>query len=316
MGLLSGSASVTRFTVTEMPEEPDFDGLRFEPLLASGERRESIGFLPFELEAPYRVGHDRFAFRVRIDTLRPDPTAVAERFKELVAAELAATGLQYLGSRKRRELRELAAEELVHRTAPRAKVVEGCLDGRTLWLGTTAKSHLGTILLLLRQLGVAADFHAPWLAAGEDEPQHPFFEVREPGQSVWGCRFLRALVEEGEVLVEPLLGSVRLQTREAKVTLSGAVIPELLRFLDEGAEPLSARLVAGDHRFRLEASTFRVNNLSIETARHDHWTELFDERLEKIAALFELLDGKYRELRPRLADDDGAADGEAPQAEA
>ena len=226
----------------------------------------------------------------------------AERFKELVRDELAATGLQYLGSRKRRELRELAAEELVHRTAPRAKVIEGCLDGTTLWLGTTAKAHLGSLLLLLRQLGVSADFRAPWLEEGEDEPQHPFFEVREPGQSVWGCRFLRALVEEGDVLVEPLAGSVRLQTREAKVTLSGAVIPELLRFVDEGAELLSARLVAGDHRFRLEASTFRVNGLSVETARHDHWTELLDERLEKISALFELLDAKYRELRPRMTD--------------
>ncbi|QQR75546.1 MAG: hypothetical protein IPJ17_08225 [Holophagales bacterium] len=302
MGLLSGSASLTRFTITERPEEPDFDALRFEPLLGTSERRESVGFLPFEIDAPYRVGHDRFAFRVRIDKLRPDPTAVAERFKELVRDELAATGLQYLGSRKRRELRELAAEELVHRTAPRAKVIEGCLDGTTLWLGTTAKAHLGSLLLLLRQLGVSADFRAPWLEEGEDEPQHPFFEVREPGQSVWGCRFLRALVEEGDVLVEPLAGSVRLQTREAKVTLSGAVIPELLRFVDEGAELLSARLVAGDHRFRLEASTFRVNGLSVETARHDHWTELLDERLEKISALFELLDAKYRELRPRMTD--------------
>ena len=39
---------------------------------------------------------------------------------------------------------------------------------------------------------------------------------------------------------------------------------------------------------------------SFETGRHEHWIELLDERLEKIVAVFELLESKYKTLASRL----------------
>lgn len=301
MGLLAGSVSLTRFAVAAAPDEPEFEALGFTPLLAGSEHPESAGFLPFENDAPYRVGERRHAFRIRVDRLRPDTNAVAERLRELTHAELAATGLRFLGRARRRELADLAAEEVARRSAPRVQVVEGCLDAGTLYLATAAKSLLGTCLHLLRGVGIAADPKAPWLDDAMDEPPHPFFEVKQPGESVWGCRFLRALVEEGEVLVEPIAGSVRLQTHEARVSLLGAVLPELARYLDGEAELLAARLLAGEFRFRLEASTFRVHALSFDGEPLTPWTEQLDARIEKIGALFELLDGEFRRLAPNFA---------------
>jgi hypothetical protein len=92
MGLLSGSASVARFQVFDRPREPDFDALAFEPIPPASERRESAGFVPMEPEAPYRIGDDLFAFRLRFDRIRPDPTAVAERADALARAELGGSG--------------------------------------------------------------------------------------------------------------------------------------------------------------------------------------------------------------------------------
>ena len=304
MGLLSGSISVTRLRVLACPEEPDFAGLAFTPLPPGSERRESIGFVPFAPEAPYAIGARRFAFRIRIDRLRPDPTAVAERLAELERAELAGSGLQFVGRAKRQELRALASEEIVRRTAPRSQVVEGVIDGPTLWLGTTAKARLGTALLLLREGGVLLDYQAPWVEAGEPEPAHPFVTAREPGQSVRGCAFLRALLAEGEVIPEPLRGAARLQTPDAMVGVTGAVIPELDRLLAAGAEPLAVRLLAADLRFRFDALGYRVSGLALDSGKDPHWTDRLAERLEKLAGLFALLDAKYAALRetiPRAA---------------
>ncbi|MCZ7651856.1 MAG: hypothetical protein M5U13_12130 [Thermoanaerobaculia bacterium] len=193
-------------------------------------------------------------------------------------------------------------------------MVEGCLDGETLYLATASKNLLGTCLHLLRGVGVPAEPKAPWLDDAMDEPPHPFFEVQQPGESVWGCRFLRALVEEGEVLVEPISGSVRLRTREARVGLQGAVLPELAHYLDGEAELLVARLLAGEFRFRLEASTFRVHALSFDGEVLTPWTEQLDARIEKIGALFELLDGEFRRLAPRFTSPEGSASGDGPEA--
>ena len=301
MGLLTGSVSLTRFAVAGAPEEPEFDALRFAPLRPGSEHPESVGFLPFESGAPFRVGNRRHAFRIRIDRLRPDATAVAERLRELVTAELAASGLAFLGRSRRRELRDLAAEEVARHSAPRVRVVEGCLDGDALYLATAAKNLLGTCLHLLRGIGVVAEPKAPWLDAAMDEPPHPFFEIRQPGESVWGCRFLRALVAEGEAFVEPLAGSVRLQTRDARVSLQGAVLPDLSRYLEQEAELLAARLLVDAFRFRLEASTFRLHALAFDGEPLAAWTEQLDARLERIGALFAWLDDAFTRLAPRFA---------------
>lgn len=296
MGLLSGTASISRFVIASRPGEPDFEARRFVEIDLASEVRERAGFLPMELEAPYQVGHSRFAFRVRIDQRRPDPTAVRERLQQLCHVEMQTSGLPFVGSRKRKELKHLAEEELLLRATPRSKIVEGAIDADVLYVATTAKTVLGTVLLLLREIGVVVEPHMPWSPEEAVLAQSEVLEIKEPGHSVLGCRFLRALLEDRELLVEPVTGNVRLATRDARVTLAGAVLPELLRYAEAGAEILSAKLTTGEISFKLDGPSFRYSGLKVEIGKHPHWTERLDERLEKISAAYELLDGKYREL--------------------
>ena len=301
MGLLSGTLSVTRFNVSVPPEGPDFERARFWAIEPGSEVRERMGFVPFEIEAPYEVGQGRWAFRVRIDKVRPDPTAVKERVKEMIRAEMEATGAPFVGSKTRKKLRELAESELCAGQAPRTRILECCIDGTVLYVASTAKTYLGTVLTLLRQAGVEADFKAPWLdEAPEADEASDIVLPREPGQSVLGCRFLRVLLEEPEVMVEPETGSVRLATREAKVSLTGAVLHDLFRFLEEGAEILSAKIHVGTVLMRFDALSYRLNGLKLEPVRNEHWTVDLDQRLEQIGGVFEVLDEKYKALKDKL----------------
>ena len=312
MGLLSGSISVTRFNVVIPPEGPDFERIQFWAIDPNSEVRERIGVIPFEIDAPYEVGQGRYAFRVRIDRIRADATAVKERLKELIKAEMEATGRPFVGAKTRKKLRELAEAELCARQAPRTRILECCIDGTILYVASTAKSHLGTVLALLRQAGVEADFKAPWLdQAPEVDEASDIVIPKEPGESVLGCRFVKALLEEPEVMVEPETGSVRLATREAKVSLTGAVLNELFHYLEEGAEILSAKIHVGTHLMRFDALSYRVNGLKLEPVRNEHWTVDLDQRLEQIAGVFEMLDGKYAALKDKL-NGAGAAATPAP----
>ena len=98
MGLLSGTVAVTRFNVVVPPEGPDFERARFWEIEPGSEVRERMGLVPFELDAPWEVAHGRYAFRMRIDRIRPDATAVKERLRELVKAEMEATGKTFVAS--------------------------------------------------------------------------------------------------------------------------------------------------------------------------------------------------------------------------
>jgi hypothetical protein len=301
MGLLSGTVSVTRFNVSVPPDGPDFERARFWAIEPGSEVRERMGFVPFEIEAPYEVGQGRWAFRVRIDKIRPDPTAVKERVREMIRAEMEATGAPFVGSKTRKKLRELAESELCSGQAPRTRILECCIDGTLLYVASTAKTYLGTVLTLLRQAGVEADFKAPWLdEAPEADEASDIVLPREPGQSVLGCRFLRVLLEEPEVMVEPETGSVRLATREAKVSLTGAVLHDLFRFLEEGAEILSAKIHVGTVLMRFDALSYRLNGLKLEPVRNEHWTVDLDQRLEQIGGVFGMLDEKYKALKDKL----------------
>ena len=301
MGLLSGSVAVSRFTVSPVPEELDFDSQAFREIEPGSEVRESIGFVPFEPEAPYQAGERRWFFRVRIDKVTPDPTAVQERVKEMVKAELD-QGFEFVGPKKRKKMREMAEEELIFEARPRTKIIEACIDGQVLYVGSTAKAYLGRVTEMLRRLGVIAEFKTPWIDRDDQDIESPILEIFEPGEAVLGARFLRALLGDREIIFEPESGFVRLRTEDARITLGGAVLKDLHRYVERGAELLSAKMLVGDppSSFCLEATSFRVAGLKIETNKHDHWTELLDERLEKINEVFELLDRKYDELAPRL----------------
>jgi hypothetical protein len=306
MGILSGTVSVTRYNVAVPAEGPDFERGAFHEIEPGSEVRERAGFVPYELDAPYEVSKGRYAFRVRVDRLRPDATAVRERVRELVKAEMEATGAPFVGGKGRRRLRDLAEQEQLRRQAPRTTIVECCIDGGLLYVGTTAKSWLGMVQTLLRQAGVAAELKAPWLdEAPEADEASDVVLPSEPGESVLGCRFLKALLDEPEVMVEPEKGNVRLATREARITLTGGVLRELFRYLEEGAEILSAKLLLGPTALRFDALSYRLQSVKLEPVRAEHWTIELDQRLEQLAAVWEQLDAKYAALRDRLAADAG-----------
>ncbi len=296
MGLVSGMLSASRFAVVTRPREPDFDALAFEPLPPGSERRESAGFAPLEPDAPYQIGPDRFAFRLRFDRVRPDPAAVAERTRALERAEAAAAGLERIAGRRRRELQALAEEEIARATPPRTHFVEGVLDGERLYLATTARARIGSCLALLRAVGVEAHPQAPWLEAGAEPEPLPGVRFAEPGASAHGCRFLRALIEQGEAMAEPIAGAARVALAEVEVSLKGAVHVELFRLFEQGGEPLSAKLVAEQGVFRFDAPTFRIASLRAPAPPAGHWTERLDARLENLVALYEWLDAAYSRL--------------------
>ncbi len=301
MGFLSGIVAVTRFNVAVPQEGPDFERARFWEIEPGSEVRERMGVVPFELDAPYEVAQGRYVFRVRVDRVRPDATAVKERMRELIKAEMEATGKTFVGPKTRKKLRELAEAESAMRQAPRTRIVECCIDGSVLYVASTAKTWLGTVLTLLRQAGVEGDFKAPWLdEAPEAEETSDVVIPKEPGQSVLGCRFLRALLEESDVMVEPETGSVRLATREARVTLAGAVLNELFHYLEEGAEILSAKIHVGAVPMRFDALSYRLNGLKLEPVKNEHWTIDLDQRLEQIASVFETLDTRYAALKEKI----------------
>ncbi|HYH44286.1 MAG TPA: hypothetical protein VEG34_01255 [Thermoanaerobaculia bacterium] len=303
MGILGNSVSVTRFNAAGPAEGPDFEAISFRAIEPGSEVRERMGVVPFELDSPYEVAQGRYAFRVRIDRRRPDPTAVRERLRELIKTEIETTGAPFVGPKKRKQLKELAESELVSREAPRSKIVECVLDGGLLYVASTAKTVLGTVLTLLRQAEVAADYKAPWLdEAPEVDEMSDIVVPKEPGQSVLGCRFLKLLLEDQEVMVEPEAGSVRLATREAKVNLTGGVLAELFRYVEEGAEILSAKLFIGQVPLRFDALSWRLNGLKLEALKNEHWTMDLDQRLEQLAGVYDLLDAKYAALKHRLGE--------------
>jgi hypothetical protein len=312
MGLLSGTVSVTRFTVAIPAEGPDFERARFWAIDPGSDVRERMGFIPFEIDAPWEVGSRRWVFRVRIDRIRPDGTALKERIKELVKSEMEATGAPFVGSKTRKKLRELAEQELCARQPPRTTIIECCINDTILYVASTSKTYLGIILTLLRQTGVEADFKAPWLdEAPEVDEASDVVIPKEPGQSVLGCRFLRALLEEPEVMVEPETGSVRLATREAKISLTGAVLHDLFHHLEEGAEILAAKIHVGAALMRFDALSYRINGLKLDPVKNEHWTVDLDQRLEQIAAVWEVLDGKYAALKDKLSAPAAMAGGAA-----
>lgn len=296
MSLLSGAVSISRFNVKSRPKKVDFGRAPFHELVPGSERRVSQGFVPMAPGEPYEVGAERFAFRVRIDRLRADPTLLRERFRELVRAELAA-GESFVSAKRRRELREQAEEELVAQTLPASRIIEGCLDGAIVYVASTAREQLGVVTRLLRNVGVVVEPKAPWIDRGDKGFESSLLPALAPGQSVLGCRLLKELVGDMEVSIEPESGYVRIQTLDTRITLSGSVFHELMHYLDLDSEILVANMVAGDVTFRFDALSYRVSNLKVASdGAHEHWTEQLDERLEKFAEVYEMLDRKFFEL--------------------
>jgi len=300
MPILSGSASLTRFNVASSPRVPDLDAQAFREIAPGSEARESMGFLPFEAGGPYELAGGKIGFRVRFDTVTPDPTAVRERLRDLVRVERENAGERPVSGARRRELRQLAEEELVPKTPSRSRIVECVIADRVLHVGTASNSHLGKVVQLLRKVNVVVDFKTPWIDLGEGEAQSEVLSFADPLLSAHGAHFLRALLEDEEIKLEPVGGYARLQTRYARVSLSGAVLRDVYGYLeDDSVELVAAKLVVGDRTFNLDGPSFRISGASLGRVAGGHWSELLEARLEQIVALWDLLDRKYGEHRRR-----------------
>lgn len=292
MGFLSGNLACTRFNVTSQPEEVNFEAAAFRLISRGSNITESMGFVPFEIEEPYEIGKRRYAFRVRIDKISVDATAVKERWRELIKTEVEMG--HRVGPKAKKRLKDLAEQEILAVSAPRSKIIEGVLDNDTLYVGSTSKGHLGTVLQLLQSVGVEVEFKTPWLDAGMEEDPSQLVEPKEPGQSLFGCQYIKKLMDDPEIMVEPEKGSVKLvAANHAKVTLTGEVLGELERYIEEGAEILSAKMIMVEVPLSLDGFAYRINGLKLETVKADHWTEILDERLEMLKGVWDKLDEKF-----------------------
>lgn len=295
MGFLSGSLACTRFKVTNLPEAVDFEPSEFRLIQPGSSVLESNGFVSFEIDEPYEFGKNRYAFRVRMDKINIDGTLVKERLRELIKTELDMG--KFVGPKLKKKLKELAEDEIMSRSNPRSKIIEAVIDNDVLYVGSTSKNHLGTVLALLKEVGVEVEYKTPWLDKGWEEEASELIDLKEPGQSLYGCRFLKKLLNEEEFFVEPEKGSIKLASpTHAKVTLAGEVLGELDRYIDEGAELLSAKLLFGETPFTLDALAYRVSGLKLENIKEDHWTEILDGRLELLKAVWDMLDEKFEKL--------------------
>ncbi|MDJ0837588.1 MAG: hypothetical protein QNK37_13825 [Acidobacteriota bacterium] len=292
MGFLSGNIACTRFNIVSRREDIDFESAAFRLIQPGSNITESVGFVSFEIDEPYEAGHGRYAFRVRIDKISVDSTMVKERWRELIKADLDAG--RKVGPKAKKKLKELAEQEILSQSAPRSKVIEAVIDGDILYLGSTSKGLIGTVLSLLQGVGVEVEYKTPWLDAGLEEEPSELIDLKEPGQSLYGCRFLKGLLEDEEIFVEPEKGSVKLiAANHAKVTLAGEVLGELDRYIEEGAELLAAKLILVEIPLTFDGMAYRLNALKLDNVKADHWTEVLDERLELLKGVWEKLDEKY-----------------------
>lgn len=299
MGLLSGAVSAIRFNVLFMPEEIDFQLLPFQAIAPGSLLRERSGFVPYEPGAEYEISHGVWAFRVRIDKIQLDSTQIQERLKELIKIEEEQVGPP--SPQTRRKLKQLAEDELMQHPAPRTKIIECYMNRSHLHIGSTSKGHIGTVLELLKKIGVEVDFKTPWLDAGLEDVESEMLELKEPGQSLWGTRFLRWLINDPDILLEPEKGSVKLMSPDgARISLAGPVLQEVDRYIQQGAEILSAKMLAQNYAFQFDGLSYRINGLKMEAHKSLHWIERLETRMETLCEVWDFLDEKFTASQPSL----------------
>ena len=312
MGILRGAASVTRFHYS-LAGDLDVAAAEFQPIDPASEIRDAAGVVPMVAREPLGdvIAGGRHTFRVRIDKRRPDAAAVRERLDELVAAEIEA-GAHFVGPRRRRDLRELAEEEHLPRN-PRTKYIDCVTEpSGVLWVGSTSPADLSTVQAVCRRMGLETSLLTPW----RDLDGEPFEGMMDlpPGASLRGSMFLKDQLRtflagrrgESGVMLEPETGRLEVAVDGVRHVVVGEVCPAAAEILESSAAwPVKAKLVAGldgqNAAFTFHALTFRVSSLKVETGKHEHWTELLDERLEKIAAVYGLLDELYEEFQEVIA---------------
>lgn len=294
MSLLNGSASCTRLSVVGPMDEPQFDEQAFQTLRPGSAIKERAGFLPMETGDEYKMGEGQYAFRLRIDRIRPNSIMVKERWFQLLKVEEEEVGPP--SPKVKRDLRKLAEEEISSTTSPTTQIIQCYMENGTIYAGTTTNSHLDALASLLKKIGVSVAYKTPWDDWGQEaDPHH--IKPRNPGESVLGCQFLRKLIGQNDVYVEPVKGKVRVVTTEGtRASLSGTVLGELNRYLDEGSEMLLAKLIINEIPLTFHALGFQIGGMKVDSCTGDHWIEVLAERMDSIRAMWDLLDAKYKDL--------------------
>lgn len=279
MGLLSGKVSAARFMIGDRPSEIDFEARPFMAIAPGSEVRESIGFLPFEPGADYEIPQG-YAFRVRRDVLRPDPTLVKERLGQLLAAEMEQTGELFVASKTRRKLKQLAEEELIVSASPRSSIVECAIQGDTLWIGSAGNAAVDRVVGLLRSIGVEATPVLPLGVSAESAP----------------ADLLAKLLGDRELTFEPINGFAKLDNGDATVTLRGEIVGQVVKLLDYGYFIRAAKLVSGDTTMVFDAVTCRISSVRLERSVLAHWSERLDQRLAWLSDVFDGIDQKFQQI--------------------
>lgn len=303
MSLLTGNVNIARFHVASTPSESAFEAGAFEeiPAGAEADRPKSWGFVPMKRGAPYQVGARRYCGRLRIDEVKPDPVVVKDRYDELVEAEFEG-GATALSTKRRKELKEIALQEAMVGVTPTRRYIGWVIDGGVLYIASTNRSEISLVISHFRKIGTDATISkTPWGDRQLPDMESTIVDLKEPGQSVWGCRFLRHLVGHSpELAFEAEKGRVALVTADTKATVTGEILADLNRYLEVGAEILSAKLAAGEHAFTLDGLSWWLKGLAMPAVSAEHWTDLLDARLEVIQGVFDLLERTLLELRPQI----------------
>lgn len=301
MSLLSGPVSVTRLRVVSAPPSVDFEQRGFRAIAPGSELRQSVGFVPFAEAEPgdYALfAPGSCAFRVRVDTLRPDPVLLKDRYQQLLATERANSGDGFVSAKVRRRLKSLAHDELIVAANPSVRVTEAVILGGVLWLGSTADGTVGLVQSLLRDVGVVTDYGPSPIEDGV------------PYDLGAGAKFLAAMVEAygdpgAPLTIEPVSGAVKLAKGgdECVATLSGELLPDLIAMLDRGYEMVSASLMLDETPLRLDAQRWAVTGLKLQPVEGEDWRNVLEARVQAIAEVFERLDGVWSTVfgRPRAA---------------
>ena len=183
MSLLSGNASISRFTVLgPVPTEDQLlEGLRqdaFRPF-EDGLEEERMGWCDWRNSMvsppnPDWISQDRFwVFSLRIDTRR----VPSELLKAQVALRL--EGLQkdkdlaFVGKEARVSIQDEVKAELLCKVLPVPKVFEVAWDfkgGVLLTTGTSSKAQSALIGLFITSFGVELQLISPFILAGRVAP--------------------------------------------------------------------------------------------------------------------------------------------------
>lgn len=297
MSLLAGRVSVARFDLIIKAPAFDDEGFREIPRGDEINRSRSHGFVPMVSGAEYQTGTKSYAGRVRFDEVRPDPVAVNDLFGDFLLEEK-----EPPGKAGRKELRELAWAEIAASTPAARKYVEWVLVDDRLYISTTSRPVNSSVLGLFRRLGATnLEPVTPW----RDLPDMccEAVEVKHPGQSRWGPRYLRALTSTAtsERRMDFEDGCVALEGVAAKHRATGKVFDEVSRMLDAGFEITSANLkgVCGQ-ALKLDALSWWVSGISLGEAGDGHWTDVLGKRMESLGEILDALDASFEELRPEI----------------